>query len=156
MSDLIQIVDAALAESARKAGAWLVCRPGCWECCVGPFPISALDAQRLREGLAELQTNDPARAARVRERAREWVDSDEEPCPALDRETGTCDLYAARPLTCRTFGPPVRCESGGLAVCELCFDGASAEEIEACVVELDVASLDASEGEETVAAALKS
>lgn len=154
MNDLIQIVDAALAESARKAGAWLVCRPGCSECCVGPFPISVLDAQRLREGLAGLETNDPQRAARVRARARAWVESDDEPCPALDRDTGTCDLYTSRPLTCRTFGPPVRCESGGLAVCELCFDGATAEEIEACVVELDVGSLDTTEAEETVAAAL--
>jgi len=154
VNDLIQIVDAALAESARKAGTWLVCRPGCCECCVGPFPISVLDAQRLREGLSGLETSDPQRAARVRARARAWVESDEEPCPALDPGTGTCDLYTSRPLTCRTFGPPVRCESGGLAVCELCFDGATAEEIEACVVELDVGSLDPTEGEETVAAAL--
>jgi Fe-S-cluster containining protein len=101
-----------------------------------------------------LETNDPQRAARVRARSRAWVESDEEPCPALDRETGTCDLYAWRPLTCRTFGPPVRCESGGLAVCELCFDGATAQEIEACVVDLDVGSLDTTEGEETVAGAL--
>jgi len=150
--ELIQIVDAALAESARKAGHWLACRPGCAECCMGPFPISPLDAQRLREGLAELQSQDPERAARVVGRARAWRDAEDEPCPALDPDTRTCDLYAARPLTCRTFGPPVRCASGALAICELCFDGAAEAEIEACIVDLDVETLDPSAADETTVA----
>ena len=48
--DFIQILDAALAESARRSGEWLVCKLGCTECCIGPFPITQLDAVRLREG----------------------------------------------------------------------------------------------------------
>ena len=68
------------------------------------------------------------------------------------RTTGTCDLYAARPLTCRTFGPPVRCQSGALAICELCFDGATEEEIEASIVDLDVESLDPTAATETTVA----
>src|ERR1035437_975179 len=115
---LIQIVDAALAEAARNSGHWLVCRPGCTECCLGPFPITQLDARRLREGLAELERRDRQRAARVRERARQAVDrilpdfpgdaatgvlgededaeeqfeslADDQPCPALDPATGMC------------------------------------------------------------------
>jgi Fe-S-cluster containining protein len=136
---LIQIVDAALAEAARKSGPWLVCRPGCTECCLGPFPITQLDARRLREGLVELERRDPQRAAGVRERARQAVaaTTDDQPCPALDPSTGTCDLYAARPITCRIFGPPVRCGSEAVGVCELCFQGASDEEIAACQVEVD-------------------
>ena len=35
-------------------------------------------------------------------------------------------------MTCRTFGPPVRVEGGGLGVCELCYQGRSEEEIAAC------------------------
>ena len=62
---LLQIVDAALAEAARKSGAWLVCRPGCTECCLGPFPITQLDARRLREGLAELERRDRQRGQEV-------------------------------------------------------------------------------------------
>ena len=46
---LIQIVDAALAEAARKAGPWLACRLGCTECCMGPFAITPSDAERLRQ-----------------------------------------------------------------------------------------------------------
>src|ERR1017187_7102128 len=181
--EFIQIVDAALAESARKSGAWLVCRPGCCECCMGAFAITQLDAARLRTGLQELETSDPARAARVRQRSREaadrlhvpaagfagdmefesWLESlpDDDPCPVLDPETGTCDLYAARPVTCRIFGPPVRWGGDAMGVCELCFDGATDEEIAACEVQLDIADREAellketaSEGQTLVALAL--
>jgi len=163
MSDaqLIQIVDAALAEAVQKAGSWLACRVGCTECCMGPFPITPLDAERLRRGLEELTSRDPDRAARVRERARDYVErlsheypgntvarlleeddaADQEPCPALDPETGGCDLYASRPITCRTFGPPIRFSGSSLAVCELCFVGASNEEIAACEVRVDPENL---------------
>lgn len=166
---LIQIVDAALAEAGRKAGAWLVCHPGCFECCLGPFPITPQDAARLRHGLAGLESDDPARAARVRARAAEsaarlerdfpgdtvarLLDEEdaaaEEPCPALDPETGTCDLYAARPMTCRTFGPPVHFRGEEMGICELCFDGAGEEEIAACEVPIDA---DSPEGEGTIVA----
>lgn len=158
---LIQIVDAALAETARKSGDWLVCRKGCTQCCYGAFAISQLDAVRLQKGLAVLTSEDPKRATRVRERARQAIErlsptfpgnpktgildegedaeaafadfANDEPCPALDPATGACDLYAARPMTCRTFGPPVRSgEESGLAVCELCYHGASDQQIAAC------------------------
>jgi len=144
---LVQIIDAALAEAARKSGPWLLCRPGCAQCCLGEFPITQLDAARLRRGLAELEARDPQRAARVRRRTREAIArqapmADDDPCAALDPETQTCDMYAARPITCRTFGPPVRCESGDLGVCELCFDGASDAEIAACEVDFDPQELE--------------
>jgi Fe-S-cluster containining protein len=184
-SALIQIVDAALAEAERKSGAWLVCHVGCTQCCIGPFPISQLDSRRLRRGLAELEARDPERASRVRERARQSVArissdfpgdpatgilaedeeaeerfasfANDEPCPALDPETGACDLYAARPITCRTFGPPVRCGSEAVGVCELCYVGASDEEIAACEVEADVEELESAllrelEGGQTIVA----
>ena len=140
---LIQIVDAALAEAARRSGPWLVCRPGCTQCCLGPFPINQLDARRLRQGLAALEVSDRDRAARVRESARAYTETDDEPCPALDPATGHCDLYAARPLTCRTFGPPVRCGSYEVGVCELCFSGATDDEIAACEVEIDPEGMEA-------------
>jgi Fe-S-cluster containining protein len=164
---LVQIVDAATADAARRSGAWLKCRPGCTQCCFGVFAISQLDAVRLREGLKDLERSDPARAAAVRLRVEQTVlrlspdfpgDSstgilqepedgesgddlfadfaNEEPCPVLDPATGTCDLYASRPMTCRVFGPPVRSENG-IGVCELCFDGASEEEILAAELKTD-------------------
>ncbi|MGE5112397.1 MAG: YkgJ family cysteine cluster protein [Acidobacteriaceae bacterium] len=166
---LVQIVDAALADTTRRSGKWLTCRPGCTQCCIGVFAISKLDALRLREGLRELQNENPARAMKVLERARASAErlapgypgntrtgilgrdprsqarfedfANEEPCPVLDPETGLCDLYAARPITCRSFGPPVRTQ-GGLGVCELCFQGASEEEIAACEMEVDPGNLE--------------
>ena len=66
--------------------------------------------------------------------------ANEEPCPVLDPASQTCDLYAARPMLCRTFGPPLKMPEGGLAICDLCFDGASPAEIEAC--QMDPAILD--------------
>jgi Fe-S-cluster containining protein len=139
--ELVRIVDAALAEAARRSGSWLLCRPGCTQCCYGPFEITQLDAQRLRQGLAELESRDSKRAAAVRDRARHAAQrtnfNDDHPCPALDPDTGTCDLYASRPITCRCFGPPVACDPGEVGVCELCFDGASDEEITACLVDFD-------------------
>ena len=68
--------------------------------------------------------------------------ANDEPCPALDPESGTCDLYAHRPMTCRVFGPPIRSE-GGLGVCELCFHGATADEIAACEMQVDPGGLEA-------------
>jgi Fe-S-cluster containining protein len=167
----IQIVDAALAETTRKSGEWLVCRKGCTQCCFGPFAISQLDAVRLQKGLKGLTSSDPERAARIRVRAQQAVKqlsptfpgnaktgilgededaesafakfADEEPCPALDPATGACDLYNARPMTCRTFGPPVR--SGpeeGLAVCELCYHGATDQQIADCEMAPDPDNLE--------------
>ncbi|MGB6990301.1 MAG: YkgJ family cysteine cluster protein [Candidatus Sulfotelmatobacter sp.] len=162
--DLIQIVDSALAEAARCSGEWLVCRPGCTQCCIGVFPINQLDALRLRRGLADLGLRAPERAEGIRRRARESVSrlsgdfpgdpvsgildegddaedrfssfANDEPCPALDPETGNCELYESRPMTCRVFGPPVR-SADGLGVCELCYNGASDEEIAACEMKPD-------------------
>lgn len=114
---------------------------------MGPFPISELDAERLRRGLAGLE---PERAARVRERARQATGSDDEPCPALNPETGACELYAFRPVTCRMFGPAVRFSGGDIAVCELCYNGAAESEIEARAVEI-AAEEPAEDGELTVA-----
>ena len=161
-ASLLQLVDAAVAEAVRKSGAWVVCKPGCTACCIGPFPITTLDALRLRDGLRALGRADPDRAARLRERARQSVErlergfpgntlarvlaedaGEDEPCPALDPSSGLCDLYDARPITCRTFGPAVRWGSGAVGVCELCYVGATGAEIAACRVEIDPDALEA-------------
>ena len=167
---LVQIVDAALADTARRSGDWLVCRPGCTQCCIGAFAISQLDAERLRIGLEQLKESDPERATRVLHRTHSYISriaaefpgnaqtgilddspeaqesfadfANDEPCPVLDPGTGMCDLYSTRPMTCRVFGPPIRSEDG-LGVCELCYHGASEEEIAACEMHLETDALEA-------------
>src|SRR5262249_19600474 len=118
-----------MAEAVRRGGAWIACRPRCYECCIGPFAISLDDARRRREGMATLAATDPQRAQRLKDRVKAHVERDDAPCPVLDPETGTCDLYEARPITCRIFGPAVRTGGDGVGVCELCYQGATDEEI---------------------------
>ena len=160
MADLVQIVDSALASATLRSGRHLVCRPGCTQCCHGVFAISHQDASRLRTGLQLLAAAEPARAARLRSRVADSLArlargfpgdpstgiltedaeaseafedfANDEPCPVLDPATGTCDLYAARPVQCRTFGPPVRDRDDHLTVCELCFTNASSEDAARC------------------------
>jgi Fe-S-cluster containining protein len=139
-AELVQIVDASLADAARRAGEFLACRIGCTQCCYGAFAINALDAARLRDGMSSLRSTQPALAADLERRAHAWLtdhrvnfpgdpetgvlgasDADrgsfedfanDAPCPALDPATGRCDVYAWRPMTCRVFGPPVRSVNG--------------------------------------------
>lgn len=162
---LLRRVDTALADGARSAGARLACGLGCTECCHGPFPITLLDARRLRDGLRGLREREPERAAAVERRARSDVralqrgfpgDPDsgrlnedetareaffdrhqERPCPALDPRTGGCELYESRPLTCRSYGPPLSVDGENLPPCRLCFVGASPRTISRFRVTVD-------------------
>jgi Fe-S-cluster containining protein len=158
--ELIQIMDASWANAARRAGPHLVCRPGCTQCCHGPFRINALDVARLPAGMEQLRSTNPALAAEIERRAHAWIEAcaaeypgdpatgilgdteddlerfdelpEDLPCPALDPATGLCQVYEWRPMTCRVFGPPVRMETGALGCCELCFTSASPQETAAC------------------------
>jgi Fe-S-cluster containining protein len=67
--NLIQIVDAALLSATERSGPHLACRPGCFQCCIGVFPISQQDAHRLREGLHILEQSDPEKSHRIQTRA---------------------------------------------------------------------------------------
>ena len=175
MTDLVQIVDAALADATARSGHHLVCRPGCTQCCIGVFPIAHDDAARLRTGLDLLAQTDPARADRIRARVAAsltrldpWFPGDlatgilsddyeastlfeefanDEPCPVLDPDHGTCDLYEHRPILCRTFGPPMRTEEGNLATCELCYIHATTEQIAACELDPAIPALEAASNE---------
>jgi Fe-S-cluster containining protein len=163
-AELVQIMDAALAEAAHRAGAFLACRIGCTQCCHGAFAINALDVARLRAGMTELRATNPALFSEIADRTHTWLRehgadfpgdrktgvlgsspedqarfedfADDAACPALDPATGRCDVYAWRPMTCRVFGPPVRAmgDGGGegLGHCELCFIGATPEQVAAC------------------------
>ena len=167
---LLQDLDDGFVEASRRAGAWVACGPGCSECCIGPFPITRLDARRLRRGLSDLSRDDPERASQILDRvlhaARALVDGypgdavcgrlsgDVEtldrffehhgslPCPVLDPATGRCDLYAARPVSCRTYGPPLRFFGENAPPCPLCFKEAPTAIVERCRFEPDPRGLE--------------
>ena len=168
-SELLHILDNWLERANQHGGEHIACRRGCAQCCIGAFAIDPLDAVRLQQGLNELAEHDLPRAQRILQRSAESLEriaeffpgnvetgildataeaaevfedfANDEPCPALDPETLSCDLYGHRPMTCRVFGPPVRSE-GGLGVCELCFTTASPEEIAAAEVPLEGSELE--------------
>lgn len=166
---LLGAVDAACAASQVRAAGRLDYGRGCPACCQGPFPINRLDELRLQRGLRELAATEPERAQAVAAAARRDVAAlaadfpgdaasgvlceDERgreaffarhgarPCPALDLRSGRCRLYAHRPITCRTFGPPVHLGGRDLEACELCFRGSPADEA-ACRVAPDAGGLE--------------
>jgi Fe-S-cluster containining protein len=141
-----------------------------WSSLTTVAPVSRFDARLLARGMEELRERAPERASAIEARAREAVVafSDGYPgdvgtgllaqdvdaldaflgrhggraCPALDPESLECDLYAHRPVPCRTFGPPLRFGDENAPHCDLCFRGASREEIERCRIEPDPEDLE--------------
>ncbi|MBI2685443.1 MAG: YkgJ family cysteine cluster protein [Acidobacteria bacterium] len=155
--ELVQIVDAAVAEAVRRAGTAMVCRKGCTHCCIGPFAVTERDLERLRVGFGlldeRLKERMALRFAEARETMREefpgnWVSgrltSQEAadlfdlrhpwlPCPVLDLETGACSLHAWRPVACRLHGPALRVNGVDLRHCRLNYTGVGVEELRVAV-----------------------
>lgn len=124
-----QCAHAALLET-------LPCSRGCSHCCIGPFPITCLDALELQHGLQTLPEPKRLRIVATARRQVElletaypalrstpsldkWRDEaidimverfSDLPCPALSTD-GSCCIYRFRPFTCRTMGIPT--EAGG-------------------------------------------
>lgn len=120
-SDPTQSVQQAYARYARKAGQWIAqyeakggqvyCGAGCHFCCDMPIRVS------LAEALITARALTPAQAAAFEQHARKVTANartarDEEEfvqrhrfeisfCPLLDRASGACTQYDARPTRCR-------------------------------------------------------
>jgi Fe-S-cluster containining protein len=151
---LLRVLDRDFRAAADAAGSHLLCRPGCRECCIGPFPVTRLDVWRLRRGIAEAGSvgvaERAAEAARIltpgfpgaaatgrlvvdEERLDEFFERHRAlPCPALSPATGRCELYDWRPVSCRSYGPPARFGKEKSPPCPLCFREADEEAIERC------------------------
>lgn len=96
---LVARVDELCREIGEGWGTHIVCHQGCDSCCrhLQLFPVEAAALA------AALHTLPPAEVLELQTRARQApLDA---PCPLLD--TGSCRLYAARPLICRTHGLPL-------------------------------------------------
>ena len=117
--------------AAHTRSGDLLCREGCFGCCLGSFEISLPEALVLRAAVSALPE---ANRSRVRERAAGLAArcaasfpgdavagvldpgrSEEEDaaffdplehvaCPLLELPSGRCAVYASRPVTCRTYG----------------------------------------------------
>ena len=106
-SELVQIVDASLADAARLSGEWLVCRLGCTQCCYGAFAINALDVLRLRAGMEALKSAEPDRSAGILRRAQAWIAEYSPGFPATLKR-GCWAIPSKSNLTISPMKPPVR------------------------------------------------
>ena len=96
---LVARVDELCRQIGEGWGAQIVCRQGCDSCCrhLNLFPVEAAALS------AALRALPPIKVAELQARARSAALDD--PCPLLVE--GSCQLYAARPLICRTHGLPL-------------------------------------------------
>ncbi len=119
------------------------CGKGCFHCCIGPFPITRLDAEALHRGIQRLPV---AQRLKIEETALrqtaameaaypcladnpildDWPDSKTDeliarfadwPCPALQQ--GSCAVYEFRPVTCRTMGIPTETDRMVNGACDV-------------------------------------
>jgi len=117
--------------AARTRPDDLLCREGCFGCCLGSFEISFSEALVLRDAVSALpelaRTRIRGRAARLVARGAASFPGDpiagvldpgrsEEQdaaffdalehvaCPLLELPSGRCAVYESRPVTCRTYG----------------------------------------------------
>ena len=102
--ELAARVDAFFARVAARHPDDVRCAPGCASCCHARLTVTTVEADAVAALVREL----PAEArARLAETAARPVDPAAVRCPALD-DDGRCQVYAARPLVCRSHGVPVR------------------------------------------------
>ncbi len=114
---LLQKVAAAGSAIEARRQADLRCGRGCHQCCLVHLELLPVEAAAVRD---HLRSMDAEGRAQIAERAR----APGEACVMLASD-GSCDIYEARPLVCRTQGhalayPPdvipvdaVRARAGG-------------------------------------------
>lgn len=102
--DALRILHDALDVRAGTFAEW-PCRAGCDDCCrslAEPPRIREAEWSLLRDGIESLH---PAARAEVEASLDALVRGEEQRiCPLLDRESGRCRVYEARPIACRAYG----------------------------------------------------
>jgi uncharacterized protein len=96
---LLGKIDSFWAQVASACPGQLACRQGCDGCC-RHLSLFWVEGAALGAALAGLPQ---AQVATIRRRARQAAPDG--PCPLLSQ--GSCLLYVARPVICRTHGLPV-------------------------------------------------
>jgi len=107
---------------------------GLLECCIGPFAISMSMAKKIARRLAGVGTGRSGSGPRGAVRALRSIEAEKTNCVrCLILGRGTCDLYEARPITCRISDRGLRTGGGCDRRLRTLYAGRSDEEIAACV-----------------------
>jgi len=81
------------------------CRKGCDDCCRQLASVPRVTGEEWQSIAAALSALSDDTAELVRRRIRESADAPRPViCPLLDRDSGTCLVYEARPVACRAYG----------------------------------------------------
>lgn len=109
--ELAAKVDAFFARVADRHASDLRCAVGCASCCHQRLTVTTVEADAVAELVRALPAEARARLGRAADPGR---------CAALD-DDGRCQIYAARPLVCRSHGVPIRLRApGSLPVVQAC------------------------------------
>jgi len=107
-------VDAFFARVSARHGDDMQCASGCSDCCHVRLTVTQIEADAIESELATWTGE--RRAQLVANAAAAPPDR----CAALD-PAGRCLIYAARPITCRSHGAPIRMRQDSLPVVQSCF-----------------------------------
>jgi len=109
-------VDDHFAAALARSGEAMRCAPGCDACCQDGLSAFGIEADAIKDALAEIATHDPALRDRIR---RQGEAATRSRCALL--VDGRCSVYAVRPLLCRAHGLPLRSDDATIAACSLNF-----------------------------------
>jgi hypothetical protein len=95
----------------------MACRRGCDSCCLAWLTVDQVEADQLRVALAALPADVRAQvqARGVLQLSREAANEPGPRCAML-HDDGSCAVYGARPLVCRTQGYALRYPAGFIPV----------------------------------------
>jgi Fe-S-cluster containining protein len=127
---LVKQVDAIFQKVQEEYGACVTCKKGCSDCCHALFDLTLIEALYLksqfdavfetqdREVIVERANRSDRQVHKLKRRAHkafqdgksqeailEEMAAQRNRCPLLN-DINQCELYAARPITCRLYGIP--------------------------------------------------
>jgi hypothetical protein len=126
-------VDAKFVQLHQQYRDQMVCRSGCHGCCLPGLTVGRLERDFLRAHIVA----SPGLAGQLTALATEHPHGVTR-CELL-RADGSCAVYAARPLVCRSHGAPLRLPDGRVDACPLNFRAGTPTEPGDCI---DVQTLD--------------
>ncbi len=128
LEELFGEIEAAFQKAKKDFPREVRCRLGCDDCCYALFDLSLAEAALLQREFRRLPRKKRREILRRLEKyERDWqkkkpplvtpfvLSTIKIRCPLLNEER-RCDLYQARPATCRLYGIPVEIE-GETFVC---------------------------------------